>query len=114
MDSTKNEVSMQKKKLSSFQEMEIEAIVNAGIFKDKSHLLREAINTFFAVKPKMRLEAAIQLFKDKKVTLGRAAEIAGTDRWQLKDILADRGIDIIVECDDSEEMDRRISSLSRK
>ena len=62
----------------------------------------------------MRLEAAIQLFRDKKVTLGRAAEIAGIDRWQLKDILGDRGINIVVECDDSREMDRRISSLLRK
>ena len=77
-------------------------------------VLREAINTFFAVKPKMRLEAAIQLFKDNRVTLGRAAEIAGIDRWQFKDILADRGINIIVECDDSKEMDRRISWLLRK
>jgi len=105
---------MQERNFSSFQEMEIEAIVNAGIFKDKSDVLREAINTFFAVKPKMRLEAAIQLFKDNRVSLGRAAEIAGIDRWQLKDILADRGINIIVECDDSEEMDRRISWLLRK
>ena len=105
---------MQERNFSSFQEMEIEAIVNAGIFENRSDVLREAINTFFAVKPKMRLEAAIQLFKDKKVTLGRAAEIAGTDRWQLKDILGDRGISIIDECDDSEEMDRRISSLFRK
>lgn len=105
---------MQERNFSSFQEMEIEAIVNAGIFKDRSDVLREAINTFFAVKPKMRLEAAIQLFKDNRVTLGRAAEIAGIDRWQLKDILADRGINIIVECDDSEEMDRRISWLLRK
>lgn len=105
---------MQERNFSSFQEMEIEAIVNAGIFKDRSDVLREAINTFFAVKPKMRLEAAIQLFKDNIVTLGRAAEIAGIDRWQLKDILADRGINIIVECDDSEEMDRRISRLLRK
>ena len=105
---------MQERNFSSFQEMEIEAIVNAGIFKDRSDVLREAINTFFAVKPKMRLEAAIQLFKDNRVSLGRAAEIAGIDRWQLKDILADRGINIIVECDDSEEMDRRISRLLRK
>jgi len=105
---------MQERNFSSFQEMEIEAIVNAGIFKDRSDVLREAINTFFAVKPKMRLEAAIQLFKDNRVTLGRAAEIAGIDRWQIKDVLVDRGINIIVECDDSEEMDRRISWLLRK
>ena len=104
---------MQERNFSSFQEMEIEAIVNAGIFKDRSDVLREAINTFFAVKPKMRLEAAIQLFKDNRVTLGRAAEIAGIDRWQIKDLLADRGINIIVECDDSEEMDRRTSRLLR-
>lgn len=105
---------MQERNFSSFQEMEIEAIVNAGIFKDRSDFLREAINTFFAVKPKMRLEAAIQLFKDNRITLGRAAEIAGIDRWQLKDILTDRGINIIVECDDSEEMDRRIFRLLKK
>ena len=79
-------------------EMELEAVVRAGIFKNSVEAIREAVTTFFAVKPKMRLEAAIQLYRQGEVTLGRASEISGLDRWEFKNILEDRGIKIEVEC----------------
>lgn len=32
-----------------------------------------------------------------EVSLGRAAEIAGMDRWQFQDVLHERGIPIVIE-----------------
>jgi hypothetical protein len=78
----------------SISELGIEALVKAGVFK-------------ISVKPQMRLEAAIQLFKDREITLGRGAEMAGITRYEFKDILEDRGIHVIVEPDSPKEMDRR-------
>ncbi|MDI6792000.1 MAG: UPF0175 family protein [bacterium] len=95
-------------------EMELEAVVKAGLFKDRVEAVREAVITFFAVKPKMRLEAAIQLYRQGEVTLGRASEISGLDQWEFRSILEDRGIKIVVECDAKEEMDKRIRRMVAK
>ena len=51
---------------------------------------------------KTKIEAAIQLFREGEVTWGRAAEIAGLTRWEFDMLLADRGIDRVVECDSVE------------
>lgn len=48
------------------------------------------------------VEAAIQLFREGEVTLGRAAEIAGLTRWEFDTLLADRGITRVVECNSVE------------
>ncbi|MCK4466233.1 MAG: UPF0175 family protein [Bacteroidales bacterium] len=98
-----------KKNNLTFPEIELEATVNAGIFKNKSVALREAISTFFIVKPSMRLEAAIELYKEKKVTLGKAAEIAGIDLWSFKDLIGDRGIKVETECGSKKMLDSQFA-----
>jgi len=81
------------------QESELEALVKAGIFQSKTEVVNEALRLLFASRPELRFEAAIQLFKDGEVTLGRAAEIAGVTRWEFEDILASHDIQRIVEGD---------------
>jgi len=82
----------------------IAAAVRAGLFRDEEEARNEAINTWFAAKPHLRQEVAIELFKGGEVTLNRAAEIAGLNRWQLQDILAQRGVKIEVEADTAEDL----------
>ncbi|PYS26444.1 MAG: hypothetical protein DMF75_22115, partial [Acidobacteria bacterium] len=53
------------------QESELEALVKAGIFQSKTEVVNEALRLLFASRPELRFEAAIQLFKDGEVTLGR-------------------------------------------
>jgi len=48
----------------------------------------------------MRLVAAIAYFQDKKLSLGKAAELAGLNRLRFMDILAQRGI-VIFDYDES-------------
>jgi len=83
----------------------------AGLFRDRDAALTEAVNVFFAVRPAMRLEAAIELLKEGDVSLARAAEMAGTDVMTFRKLLADRGVSIVIECDPPEAMDADISNF---
>src|SRR5947209_5759748 len=82
----------------------IAAAVRAGLFRDEEEARCQALSTWFAVNPHLRLEVAIELFKGGEATLNRAAEIAGLNRWQFLDILAQRGVKIEVEADAAEEL----------
>lgn len=48
----------------------------------------------------MRLTTAIAYFQDKKLSLGKAAELAGLNRLYFMDILAQRGI-VVFDYDES-------------
>ncbi|MBM3129906.1 MAG: hypothetical protein FJ009_14945 [Chloroflexi bacterium] len=96
------------------QELELEALLKAGIFHNRNEAVEEAFRMLFVTRPQLRVEAAIQLFKDEAVTLGRAAEIAGLTRWELEGILADRGINRIVESDSREDLERQVETLLGK
>lgn len=95
-------------------DMELEAVIHAGYFKNKEEVINEALGTFFAVKPELRLEAAIELYKEDKVTLSRAAEIAGLTIWRFKDILVNRGASITTPSFTKEELDKQIEELKKE
>ncbi|MBI1924161.1 UPF0175 family protein [Candidatus Poribacteria bacterium] len=92
----------------------IAAAVRAGLFRNEEEAMREAVSTWFAVKPNLRLEVAIELFKGEEVTLNRAAEIAGLNRWRFQDILAQRGVKIEVEADSAEELAAAAAAIRRR
>ncbi len=85
-------------------EMQLAAAVRAGLFVNRDEAIQEAITTWLAVKPNIRLEVAVELFKEGEVTLERAAEIAGLNRWVFQDILTQRGIRIVLEADSKENL----------
>ena len=96
------------------QELELDALVKAGIFRSKSEVVEEALRLLFATRPQLRTEAAIQLLKDGQVTLARAAEIAGVTRWEFEEILADHGLQREVTSDSAEDLERQMERLSGK
>lgn len=71
---------------------EIDAIINSGYYDNRSELIRDAIRLFLAQKAEIRLVAAIELYKREKITLSRAAEIAGISFDDMKSILQDEGV----------------------
>jgi len=97
--------------MTSILEKELNAIIKAGLFRNREEALTEAVNVFFAVRPAMRLEAAVELFKDEEVSLTRAAEMAGTDVITFGKLLAARGIPVVIECDTPEAMDADIDRM---
>ena len=62
----------------------INTLIDSGYFKDKEKLMDEALRTLLEVKPNLRVEIAVELYKEKKVSLGRASEIAVTSIFAIK------------------------------
>jgi predicted HTH domain antitoxin len=93
------------------QELELNALVKAGIFRSKAEAIKEALRLLFATRPQLSIEAAIQLYKEGEVTLGRASEIAGITRWEFETLLADRGIERFVVSDSVEDLERQVERL---
>ncbi|MGM0509516.1 MAG: UPF0175 family protein [Thermoplasmatota archaeon] len=92
-------------------EDEIEAIVKAGYYSSKSDVVRDAIRLLFDTKQNLKLSAAVELYKEGRVTLSKSAELAGMDTISFKEILKDRGIPIEVDVDDRDELDDRSEIL---
>jgi len=69
-------------------EEEIEALVEAGGYKDREEVGKEAFRIYKEAKPEKKIAIAVGLYEKGRVSLARAAEIAGTDLESFKEILA--------------------------
>lgn len=78
--------------LSEVQNQEIDALVKAGEYTSKSDVAKDALRCLFLHNPSLKLNAAIQLYKENKVSIGRAAEIAGMNTIDFKEVLIERQI----------------------
>lgn len=94
-------------------EQEIEAVVDAGYYSNKSEVVRDALRMLFEVKAQLRLAAAVELYKKEKVTLSRGAEIAGLNFFEFKDILIDRGVKIKSPGGSKEELEEGVRLIRK-
>ena len=82
----------------------IEGAVEAGVFGGKSDALREFVRKYFEDNKNERIAAAVALYKREQVTLGDAARLAAVDRWTMRDILREHGVELrlgLVDEDDA-------------
>lgn len=89
----------------------LESLVNAGYFEDEENLIDEAFRTLLEIRPDLRIEIAIQLYKSDKISFSRAAEIAGVSLEGLKTIFKSRGMKIVVEPPSDEELDEGVDLI---
>lgn len=87
---------------------EVEALVRTGLYRSRDEVISDAVRNLLLNNKPLRVELAIDLFRSDEVSLGRAAEIAGMDRWQFQEILYERRIPILVEAESAEMMDEDI------
>ena len=71
---------------------EIDAIIRAGYYDNRSELIRDALRSFMSRKTHIRLVAALKLYERGKATIARAAEIAGMPYEDMKNILEEEGL----------------------
>jgi predicted HTH domain antitoxin len=90
---------------------EIDALLRTGLYQSRDEIISEAMRNLLINNKALRLELAIELFRADEVSLGRAAEIAGTDRWDFQDILHQRNIPVVIESEFAEAMDRDIEKF---
>ena len=90
-------------------EQQLDAVVRAGLFRDRQHALEEAMRTLFTVRPQLKTEAAVELFRSGEISLLRAAEIAGLDFESFRSLLRDRAVPWEVAADKPEDLDQAIA-----
>lgn len=93
----------------AFADQEIAALVRLGLYTNREEVIADAVRNLLLNNRSLRLELALDLFKGDEVSLGRAAELAGLDRWQFEEVLREREIPIVIEAGSAEAMDEEIA-----
>ena len=94
-------------------EDEIDGAVAAGYYSNKSEVVRDALRLLFETKDKLRVSASVQLYKLGKVSLARAAELAGVTTFEFKDILADNKIRVLLRGKSSKEAKNQLDLIKK-
>lgn len=87
-------------------EDELNALVRADIYKSKDDVISDALRALLTLRPGLKVEIAIDLYRSGKVTLWKAADIASLSLEEFKGVLASRSIRIEVESSEEESMKR--------
>lgn len=76
---------------------EVDALVKSGYYSSKSDVVKDALRHLLDSKKNLRLAAAVELYKSKEISLGKAAEIAGASLVEFKEILASQGCERVLK-----------------
>jgi len=57
--------------------LELEYLVKTGRYQSESQVLQDALRQLMLIRPHYRVDIAVNLYIDEKISLGKAAEIAG-------------------------------------
>ena len=63
-------------------------------YKSVDNLVEDAFRALLNLKPGLKVEMAIELYCREEVSLSKAAEIAGMDMEEFKEILKGRGLKV--------------------
>jgi predicted HTH domain antitoxin len=88
----------------------IEAGGRIGSYRRKEEFMRDAINTLLAANKELRLELVAELYKEEKISLGRAAEIADLGYEEMKKEFFERDVEIRRGSESAEEMEEKLVS----
>lgn len=94
-------------------EKEMRALIKYGYYASIDEAVKDAFRTLLNAKPNLKTVAAIELYKEGAVSLGKAAEIAGVTTVEFKDILADKGIMREVSSRSVEELEKGVELIKR-
>ncbi len=89
----------------------IDVLVKSRHFGSKDELLDEAVRTLLEVKPALKTEIAVELYKKSTISLSRASEIAGVSTEGFKEILASRGIVRVVKAPSREKIKKEMKLI---
>ena len=78
-------------------EDELEAVIQARGYRSDREAVGHALGALLSANPHLRVSTTVELYRQNKVTLSRAAEIAGLEWEAFKQTLAERGVPISVD-----------------
>lgn len=71
---------------------EMDALIQAKFFRNMEELKIEAFRSLLEMRPELKIESAIALYKEVDISFAKAAEICGLSQEELKEIMAKKGI----------------------
>jgi predicted HTH domain antitoxin len=97
-------------------EEEINSLIRTKSYASKDEVISDALRALLVLKPGLKTEIAVDLYETGKVSLWRAADIAGMSLEDFKELLATRSIKIEVggTAEESLERLRKASSKGEK
>lgn len=90
---------------------QVNALIKRGYYS-RDEIIKYALRNLFQTNAKLRMLASIELYKEGKVSLGKAAELAGMATIEFKESLKDKGI--VREIGESEEELRKSTKKLEK
>ena len=78
-------------------EHELQAVVRAGGYPTEKAAVGHALTVLLSANDSLRVDTAVELYREGHVTLSRAAEIADLDRDTFKEKLTERGVRVTVD-----------------
>jgi len=74
---------------------------------------REIVKSTHMTPAELRLELVISLFQQKKISFGKASEMAQVGLWEFQQILGSRGISLHYDIEDYEKDIETLKELGR-
>ena len=94
--------------LSADLERKVKALVSGGYYSSKLEVMKDALKSLFRENAELNINAAMELYRKREVSLSKAAEIAGVTTIEFKEILAKRGFTREIEARPAAEMDKKL------
>jgi predicted HTH domain antitoxin len=89
----------------------VQDLVDAGVFPDAEAAMQEALRVLWQERPGVRIDVAVHHYVTEPISLARAAAIAGVAFDRMKDILAERGVELRLGPETMEEAREEIKAL---
>ena len=87
-------------------EEEINSLIRTKSYSSKDEVISDALRALLAMKPGLKTEIAVDLYKTGKVSLWKAADVASMSLEEFKEILASRSIRIEIGGSTEESLER--------
>lgn len=80
-------------------------------YKNKNNLIEDAYRALLNLKPNLKIEMAIELYLKEEISFSRAAEIAGMDLEDFKEILKVRGLKVSSYVGSKEDIEKGLKLI---
>ena len=90
---------------------DLDTLATVGGYESRDAVLEDALRTLLRKRPELRVELAIEKYRTERVSLNRAAELAGLSAEEFKAELSDRGISREAGFLDEDQRERKLDVI---
>jgi predicted HTH domain antitoxin len=85
--------------------------VEARLYNSEEDVIQDALRHLLRARPELRIQLAVHRYQTEKLSLAKAASLAGVSWAQMKDILLERGVQPRLGPETLEEAENEAQSL---